>query len=77
MRTPKFGAKLRNLYDAATKSKNDRYVCPKCGKKNVKRIGNALWQCKSCNAKIAGGAYSLSTGIGVIVNRIIREYPQS
>ncbi|MFA5077114.1 MAG: 50S ribosomal protein L37ae [Candidatus Micrarchaeia archaeon] len=76
MRTSKYSAKMRNLYDAARRLKQDRYVCPKCGKKNVKRVGNALWKCRSCEAKIAGGAYSLSTGVGVTANRVIRESMQ-
>ncbi len=74
MQTPKFGARLRKKYNAAERAKRSKYICSKCGKKNVKRISNAIWQCKSCNAKIAGGAYMLTTGIGEVVNRIINEY---
>lgn len=74
MRTSRYGSKIRKLYDAAKKQKTAKYICPKCGKKNVKRVGNALWLCKSCGAKIAGGAYTLSTGVGEIANRVIKEY---
>lgn len=77
MRTPKFGAMIRKLYDAAQKAKRARYACPRCGKTSVKRVGYALWKCRSCSAKIAGGAYSLTTETGNLANRAIREYPQS
>lgn len=76
MRTSKFGARLRKLYDAAEKTKKEKYICPKCEKKNVKRISNAIWQCKSCGVKIAGGAYSLVTEIGTVANRVIKEYSE-
>lgn len=77
MRTPKYGARIRNLYDAALRAKQSRYVCPKCGKKKVKRTGNALWKCRSCGARIAGGAYSLSTETGGVARRIIEEGTKS
>jgi ribosomal protein L37AE/L43A len=74
MRTQKFGARLRKLYDAAIDSKNTLYECPKCHKKKVRRQGNALWRCKSCNAKFAGGAYSFHTEVGEVATRLIGEY---
>ncbi len=77
MRTPKFGASIRKQYDGAERAKREKYACPKCGKKRVKRLGNALWKCKSCGAKIAGGAYALTTGVGEVANRMIREYSKS
>ncbi len=77
MRTPRYGAKIRQLYEAAKKAKREKYVCPKCGKANVRRLGNALWQCRSCDARIAGGAYTLTTGIGEVASRVIKEYSKS
>lgn len=77
MRTPKFGAKLRKLYDAADKTKRASYACPKCGKASVRRYSNALWECRSCGAKIAGGAYTLTTGVGIVANRVIKEYSKA
>lgn len=74
MRTPKFGARLRNLYDAAGKTKRARYACPKCGKERVKRTSYALWECGCCGAKIAGGAYMLETETGSVARRIAEEY---
>ncbi len=77
MRTSRYGARIRKLYDAAQKAKTSKYVCPKCGKKNVKRAGNAQWVCRSCNARIAGGAFMLSTSVGEVANRIIKEHSKA
>jgi large subunit ribosomal protein L37Ae len=74
MRNVRYGARLRKLVDAAITSKNQKYECPKCGKRNVRRNGNSRWECRSCKTVFAGGAYSFSTGVGEVANRMIREY---
>lgn len=74
MRNVKFGARLRKLADAAINAKNSLYECPKCGKRKVRRRGNARWECKSCSTVFAGGAYSFSTSVGEVASRSISEY---
>ncbi len=74
MRTPKYGASNRKLVNKAINSKNTRYECPQCHKLKVKRESNAVWTCKSCGAKLAGGAYALRTEAGEIALRNISEY---
>jgi len=74
MRSEKYGARIRKLYDAAVAAQRQSYECPKCHKKKLKRIGNALWRCKSCETKFAGGAYSFTTEVGEIAARLIAEY---
>ncbi|MFP3950374.1 MAG: 50S ribosomal protein L37ae [Candidatus Micrarchaeia archaeon] len=61
MKGSRYGRRIRKLSDTATKRKKDSYECPKCGKRSVKRISYALWECRSCGARIAGGAYTLTT----------------
>ncbi len=73
MKSARYGRRIRKLVDAATKKKKDFYECPKCRKKSVKRISYALWRCNSCNAKIAGGAYSLSTSIAETARRMLAK----
>jgi len=67
------GAELRKRAADVDKQKRSRYACPKCGKMSVKRKSNAVWQCNSCSATFAGGAYSLNTPIGETANRAIAD----
>lgn len=61
LNTSRYGRKVRKNYLDVVKKQKELYDCPVCRKKMVKRVGFALWKCKSCGAKIAGGAYTLST----------------
>lgn len=74
MRTQKFGASIRKLVDKAIEAKRARYECPKCHKLKVKRDGTAKWNCRSCGAEFAGGAYSFRTEAGEIAARLVGEY---
>lgn len=37
-----------------------KYVCTFCGKTTVKRHSVGIWNCKSCNKTVAGGAYTVA-----------------
>ena len=74
MRTEKYGAKLRRAVKKIKKQQKAKYECPKCGKKKIVRIAYALWQCRSCKVKIAGGAYTLTTETGEISLSRINSY---
>ena len=67
------GAELRKRTAAVMKQKSARHVCPRCGKKSVKRAGNSLWRCRSCKAEFAGGAYMLSTAVGQAARRLMEN----
>jgi large subunit ribosomal protein L37Ae len=72
LRTVKFGRKIRDLYDSASKSKSSGFECPKCGKAGrMRRQSFAVWTCKSCGALIAGGAYQLTTEAGETMKRVL------
>lgn len=77
MRSEKYGARIRKLFNAAIDSKNTKYECPKCHKKKLVRKSNAIWECKSCCAKFAGGAYSFNTEVGEVATRLIGEYAKT
>lgn len=55
--TARYGVKLRKKHAEVKKKQKQDYVCPKCGKKKVKRIDFAQWECKACDVVFAGGAY--------------------
>ncbi len=77
MRTSKYGATIRKLAEKSLLSAKARYECPKCHKKKVVRKGNSLWECRSCKARFAGGAYSLHTEVGEVAARLINEYSRT
>ena len=74
MRSQKFGASIRKLYEKAIKDKKSLYKCPKCDKVKVKNAGMGMWFCKSCEANFAGGAYTFRTEAGEISARLVNEY---
>lgn len=52
-RTPKYKlAKIEAIQHGV-------HVCPYCHAPKVKRLSAGLWQCRKCNAKFTGKAYSL------------------
>ena len=67
----RYGKKIRERVKKATSEQNARHACPQCGKKSVKRVGFALWKCKSCKTEFAGGAYSPETTVGSTARKII------
>jgi len=73
MKIPRYGARIRKLVAAAEAKRKEKYVCPKCDKKKVVRIGYALWKCKGCGAMFAGGAYTFTTDAGDVAKRFVEE----
>ncbi len=67
----RYGVSLRKRYMAVKADKQRRYKCDLCGKTAVKRVSNAVWKCRHCNATFAGGAYTLKTSPGETVMRLL------
>ncbi|MBI5229601.1 50S ribosomal protein L37ae [Candidatus Micrarchaeota archaeon] len=67
----RYGVKIRKRVSEILAIKNRRYECPKCGKKRVKRVKNALWECGACGYTFAGGAYGPETTVGLTAKRIL------
>ncbi len=70
----KYGAKIRKLVMAAYKTKKAKYECRKCNKIKVTRVSFSIWECKGCDTRFAGGAYTFNTEIGEVANRMIQDY---
>lgn len=66
-----YGVKIRKREEAVLRQKRAKHACPKCGKTKVKRKGTALWECGSCGALFAGGAYSPQTDLGKAASKSI------
>lgn len=71
-----YGVKIRKLEQASLAQQRSLYACPVCAKPAVKRSGFALWSCRSCGAQIAGGAYSLETGVGAAARKALSSTKQ-
>ncbi len=69
----KYGAKIRKQYAAVKKQKKIKYKCEVCGSVSVRRISNAIWECRHCGTIYAGGSYTLTTRSGEVANRIIES----
>ena len=55
----RYGLSIRQrVLDVELKQKG-WHQCPKCAKNRVKRVSSGIWQCRSCNVKFAGKAYTL------------------
>ena len=67
----RYGVKLRKKYDEVKRKQSTKYTCPKCGKKKLRRQGFAQWECRSCKAVFAGGAFEPETGAGATAKKAI------
>ncbi len=54
---PRYGFTLRRQYAEVDAKVRQQYQCPTCGAVKVKRVSTAIWECRRCGAKFAGGAY--------------------
>ncbi len=70
----RYGKKIKDTYKSVMKKQKALYHCPKCGKKKVKRVGYALWECQACGYKFAGGAYEPFTNVGKVALRVVNAH---
>lgn len=59
---PRYGISVKKGIRSIDQRRAARYTCPRCYKKNVKRVSSGIWECRSCSYKFSGGAYSPTTG---------------
>jgi large subunit ribosomal protein L37Ae len=66
----RYGVRVRRTIVKIEEAQRRKYVCKKCGKRAVKRIGTGIWKCKSCGYKFAGGTYVPVTSAMKIVEQV-------
>jgi large subunit ribosomal protein L37Ae len=54
----KYGVKVRRSLQEADLRRTATYKCPRCEWLRVKRVSSGIWQCRHCDHKFVGGAYS-------------------
>ncbi|HHF56103.1 MAG TPA: 50S ribosomal protein L37Ae [Thermoplasmatales archaeon] len=70
---PRYGVKIRHRVRDIEEKQRQWHLCPRCGRKRVKRESTGIWVCKKCNAKFAGGAYLPRTNAGGDVEKSIKS----
>ncbi|WP_457548795.1 50S ribosomal protein L37Ae [Archaeoglobus sp.] len=60
---PRYGLRVRRMIIKIEELQRQKYICKRCGKKAVKRVGTGIWECKACGYKFAGGCYVPSTAV--------------
>lgn len=68
--TGRFGARygrgVKVVVEKIERKQRMIYVCPSCKSKSLRRVSAGIWQCRKCEAKFAGGAYSPTTKLIVM-----------
>ena len=61
---PRYGRKIRVKISNIEAQMKQKHKCPQGGRKSVKRINTAIWQCSKCETTFAGGTYLPDTPVG-------------
>lgn len=69
----RYGRKPKLKFSKIEAEQRKLHKCPYCSKTAVKRIAVGIWNCKKCNAKFAGKAYSVSKKIILKESKIAEE----
>jgi large subunit ribosomal protein L37Ae len=56
----RYGRKLKERFGKIEMEQRKKQKCPYCSAFKVKRIAVGIWECRKCNAKFTGKAYSVS-----------------
>lgn len=57
----RYGRRVKVMLKKVEMKQKTMYICPSCKRNSVRRLSAGIWECQKCNAKFAGGAYSLKT----------------
>ena len=59
----RYGRKPKLKFSKIETEQRKLHKCPYCNKVAVKRVAMGIWNCRKCNAKFTGKAYSVSKKI--------------
>ncbi|MFH1682204.1 MAG: 50S ribosomal protein L37ae [Candidatus Woesearchaeota archaeon] len=54
----RYGRSLKKKFAQIEQMQRAKHKCPYCNKTAVKRLAVGIWECRKCDAKFAGKAYS-------------------
>ena len=55
----RYGRKPKAKFAKIEAVQRSKHKCPSCLKKKVTRLALGIWQCKGCDKKFAGKAYTM------------------
>ncbi len=70
---PRYGVGIRKRVLKVEQQQRQKFQCPHCGFRKVKRKAKGIYVCGKCGKKIAGGAYVLSTMGGDIIRKMVAQ----
>ena len=56
----RYGRKTKLKFSKIETEQRKLHKCPYCSKISAKRVAVGIWQCKKCNTRFTGKAYSIS-----------------
>src|SRR3989344_7871964 len=56
----RYGRKTKLKFSTVETEQRKLHKCPYCNKVAVKRLSMGIWECRKCDSKFAGKAYSVS-----------------
>jgi len=59
----RYGRKVKYRFGVIENEQRKLHKCPYCNALKVKRVAYGIWQCKKCDAKFTGKAYSVEKKI--------------
>ncbi|MBS3132060.1 50S ribosomal protein L37ae [Candidatus Woesearchaeota archaeon] len=59
----RYGRKTKDKFGKIEKEQRKLHKCPFCSHVKVKRVALGIWQCRKCNSKFAGKAYTIDKKI--------------
>ncbi len=68
----RYGVRARNRLKNIEFIQRQYHICPSCGQRKVKRESTAIWVCRKCGLKFAGGAYLPRTEVGQSIDRLLK-----
>lgn len=70
---PRYGVRIRRRIREIEVRQKGWHECPACAAPRVKRVSTAIWECRKCGHKFAGGSYMPHTPAYNANERILRE----
>jgi len=61
----RYGGQVKQEFAKYETLQKKKYKCPYCHQEKVKRVSMGIWECRKCDAKFTGKAYSITKKVVV------------